>query len=281
MNLKKLKYLTLLIRPKHWVKNIFVLLPLFFSNSFHDSNLIYQAAMAFVIFSLTASSVYIINDLVDKDKDSRHPKKKIRPIASGKILMREAVLFLSLLLISVLYFSYQRLDLLLVAVIYFIINLAYSFALKKYAVVDIFTIALGFVLRVYCGVIAINVDISNWILITTFCLALFLGSIKRKQELIKNYNQTRLSLNAYNAELLNFYINLSGISAIIFYSLFAITIKDQFFITIPIVIFAFFRYLYLTEIVKKGESPTDVLFEDKLFIIILLSWAIICFYLLS
>ena len=176
--------------------------------------------------------------------------------------------------------GYQRIDLLSILAVYVLLNLAYSSFLKNYAVIDIFIIALGFVLRVYCGVIAINVDISNWILITTFTLALFLASIKRKQELNKNYTKTRHSLNFYTPELINFYINISGISAIIFYSLFAITIKEKFFMTIPIVILAFFRYLFLIEVENKGESPTDTLFEDKFFIFILIFWAVVCFYLI-
>jgi decaprenyl-phosphate phosphoribosyltransferase len=280
LGFEKIKNFIFLLRPKHWVKNTFVLLPLFFSNSFYDVNLIYHSLLAFVIFSLTASSVYIVNDLIDIRKDSSHPVKKFRPIASGRILLHEAILLLSTLLIITIFLSFQHLDLFLVVVIYFLMNLVYSFALKNYAVVDIFTIAFGFVLRVYLGIIAINVDISSWILITTFCLALFLASIKRKQELIRNYNQTRVSLEKYSVQLIDFYINISGISAIIFYSIFAIAIKDQFFITIPIVIFAFFRYLYLSEIIKKGESPTDILFEDRLFIIIMLTWIIVCFYLI-
>lgn len=230
---------------------------------------------------MAASAVYIINDLVDKDRDSRHPKKKFRPIASAKVTLTEAILSAFFLSIIVIFLGYQRLDLLAVITLYVSINLAYSFVLKKYAVIDIFVIAFGFLLRVYGGLVAIHVEISYWILITTFCLALFLASTKRKQELSKNYVNTRNSLNSYTPDLINFYISISGVSAIIFYSLFAITIKDQFFITIPIVILAIFQYLYLIEVHNKGESPTDTLFEDKFFVIILLIWVIVCIYLIG
>lgn len=270
-----------LLRVKHWVKNIFVLLPLFFSGGFKNHHLIELSLSAFVLFCLAASFVYILNDIVDKNSDIKHPIKRMRPIAKGSISVPYAILIMTVIAILFSVIISTQLNLLPIIFIYILLNILYTYFLKKIPVIDIFIIAFGFLLRVYFGIVAIGCDISNWVMITTFSLALFLAAIKRKQELNNIGEKARTTLNQYTTELINFYINISGISAIIFYSLFSITVNESFFITIPIVILAFFRYLFLMEVYKKGESPVDILFEDKFFIILLSSWFVMSVLLLS
>ena len=281
MNKNFLYNLVKLLRVKHWIKNIFVLLPLVFSNSYLNTTDLYKSFSAFIIFCLAASAVYIVNDIVDKKNDMKHPVKKFRPIASGSIDISIAVKILIFLYLVIIFLSLSNLNIMLVVLIYILLNIMYSYFLKNYAVIDIFVISFGFLLRVYAGIFAINCDISNWALITTFCLALFLASVKRKQELKNIRTISRQSLNNYSLNLIDFYINISGILAIVFYSLFSLTINENFFITIPIVIISFFRYLYMQEIKNKGESPTDAIFEDNFFMAMLLIWFIISILILT
>lgn len=270
-----------LLRPKQWVKNAFVLAPLIFSSNFHTPYKIGLSLCAFIIFSIAASAVYILNDLKDIEKDRNHPiKSKKRPLASGAVSKKEGIILLlcmyGLLILSLCIFP----KLTLVVGGYTLLNIAYTFYLKEQPVLDIFTIAFGFVMRVYAGAIAINVVLSSWMFITTLCLALFLASIKRKQELQKSGSASRDILSKYTVQLVSRYAEMSAIGALIFYSLFVLTVTSQpnLVITIPLVLFGLFRYWYLVEALDGGESPTDALLSDPPLMFTIALWAISCLY---
>ena len=266
-----------LVRPKQWVKNAFVWAPLLFIGAFLNATAVLKTFEAFLIFCIAASMVYIINDFKDIEKDKRHPKKsKTRPLASGAVSKKSAVilfLFLSFLLV----FGYFLVPSVFPAIaIYLALNLAYSFYLKHQPVWDIFCVAFGFVLRVWAGALALNVQLSEWMLITTLCLALFLVSVKRRQELKEQGTQSRAALAKYSVALIDRYAEMSATGALLFYSLFVISQKPALAITIPLVLFGLFRYWYVMEIKNLGESPTDALFSDWQLPFVVIVWGIFC-----
>jgi 4-hydroxybenzoate polyprenyltransferase len=158
---------------------------------------------------------------------------------------------------------------------YLLLNLAYTFVLKHQPVLDIFTIALGFVLRVYAGAMALSVPVSGWMFVTTLCLALYLASIKRRQELSSNGSESREVLRHYSITLVDRYAEMSAIGALLFYSLFVITGRPELIISIPLVLYGLFRYWFVVE-QGGGESPTDALLTDWQLMLVALLWAGAC-----
>lgn len=279
MSIHTLSNLLALMRPKHWIKNSFVLAPLVFAGEFSNPDAISKAIFACILFCLTSSTSYIINDILDVKSDRNHPvKSKTRPIAAGKVSLSQARILLILLyaLLSTGFFIAPRVMLVLLA--YVALNFAYSFSLKKMPVLDIFTIAIGFVLRVYAGAIAIDVPISSWMFVTTLCLALYLASIKRRQELVNSGENSREVLNDYSLPLIERYCEMSGVGALLFYSLYVMTANSKMVMSIPIVIFGLFRYWYIVERNGAGESPTDVLFSDLPIALTVIIWGGFCIW---
>ncbi|PKH05241.1 decaprenyl-phosphate phosphoribosyltransferase [Moritella sp. Urea-trap-13] len=268
-----------LIRPKQWVKNAFVFAPLLFSGLFLDIASIQNTFAAFIIFCLASSATYVLNDYNDIEDDRKHPtKSKTRPLASGEVSKRQAriliVLLYSIVMLSALMYP------MVVAVVasYLLLNVAYSFYLKHQPVLDIFTIATGFVLRVYAGAVSLDVPLSSWMFITTLSLALYLAAIKRRQELVINGKSARNVLQHYTIELVDKYAEMSATCAILFYSLFIISDKPDMVYTIPFVLFGLYRYWFIVEIKNSGESPTDALFADCLLQLTILGWVGACVY---
>ncbi len=265
-----------LMRPKQWVKNGFVLTPLLFAGYFHLLP-ISQALYATIMFCIASSSVYIFNDIVDRHNDALHPiKSRTRPIAAGLISVRQACYFLILSLALLLTLGYWQSRELLVISIYLLINIAYTLRLKQIPVVDIFIISSGFVLRVYTGAVALNAPVSPWMFITTLSLALFLASVKRRQELIDTDTKSRAVLDSYTQPLIESYALMAATSTLVFYSLFVVSSRQELMITIPFVMFGIYRYWYLVEVDGLGESPTDVLLTDLPLLLIILGWVIAC-----
>lgn len=268
-----------LVRPKQWIKNAFVFAPLLFSGLFLNWLSVQQAIVVALLFCLASSATYILNDLKDIEKDRLHPtKSKTRPLASGvvqpihaKFLM--GTFYLILALAAIFY-----LHMMLVIAAYLLLNIVYSHYLKYQPVLDIFTIAAGFVLRVYAGAVAIAVPISSWMFITTLCLALYLASIKRRQELNLTGIASRKTLEQYSLSLLNRYAEMSAIGALLFYSIFVMSEKPSLIVSIPLVLFGIFRYWYITDIHHQGESPTDTLLYDKQMLTTAFLWVIVCIY---
>ncbi|KXO84272.1 phosphoribose diphosphate--decaprenyl-phosphate phosphoribosyltransferase [Acinetobacter venetianus] len=268
-----------LCRPKQWIKNLFVLAPLLFAGLFTDFNSIISAFTAMLLFCIASSATYILNDLKDIEKDRLHPQKsKTRPLASGAVIPKQAKILMFAFYIFLTISSFFFPLILAVIVSYLLLNFLYSHYLKHQPVLDIFTIAIGFVLRVYAGAVAINVPVSSWMFITTLCLALYLASIKRRQELTAHGVTSRKSLESYSLYLLNRYAEMSAIGALLFYSIFVMSERPKLVITIPLVIFGMFRYWYITDIHNEGESPTDAILSDKQLLITGSLWIITCIY---
>jgi 4-hydroxybenzoate polyprenyltransferase len=271
-----------LIRPKQWVKNGFVFAPLIFSGELLNSAALAQASLAAFFFCIASSATYIVNDIHDIDLDRKHPKKsKSRPLASGAVSKIEALCILALLYL-ILFFGYSLMPkVILVIAAYAILNLAYTFVLKHEPVIDIFTIAIGFVLRVIAGAMALDLAASAWMCVTTLCLALYLAAVKRRQELAQSGVDGRKVLKKYSVALVDRYAEMSATGALLFYSMFVMSARPELVITIPLVLYGLFRYWYVVEALDGGESPTDALLADWQLMFVVVLWIGACVLALS
>jgi decaprenyl-phosphate phosphoribosyltransferase len=266
-----------LMRPKQWIKNGFVLAPLMFAGAFRDSVAIGQALLAVLLFCVASSATYIVNDIHDIERDRRHPRKsRTRPLASGQVSVTAALVLLGLLYAVLVWGWFQAPGVVQVILGYLLLNLAYTFVLKHQPVLDIFTIAIGFVLRVVAGAQALAVPVSSWMFVTTLCLALYLAAVKRRQELRQSGSEGRQVLEKYTVSLIDRYAEMSATGALVFYSMFVMSARPALVITIPLVLFGLFRYWYVVERLEGGESPTDVLTEDGQLLVTLLLWIAAC-----
>lgn len=266
-----------LLRPKQWIKNGFVLAPLIFSGAFLEVEAVYPAVLATLLFCVAASATYVVNDLYDIERDRRHPEKsKLRPLATGVVKVPTAFLLLAGLYTLLIGGWFVLPKVVAVIVGYLLLNLAYSVVLKHQPVVDIFTIAIGFVLRVYAGAMAVNVPVSKWMFITTLCLALYLAAIKRRQELSQRGTQSREVLEHYSVSLIDRYAEMSATGALLFYSIFVMSSKPELGLTIPLVLFGLYRYWFVVETRDAGESPTDALLADWQLLLTVVLWVVAC-----
>lgn len=263
-----------LMRPQQWVKNVFVLIPLVFSRRFLDVDLVVLSAVALGIFILASSSVYVLNDLLDYPKDKLHPDKKKRPIASGKVSPSQAWVLWVVLMVLTMWFSVTvSIPFFLIVLGYLSMTMAYSLFLKRVLFLDVILIALGFVFRVLGGGIAIGVVVTDWMIVLVFLFTLFLSISKRRQEiknLEKKSKKTRDVLTKYTIDLidqLNAIIVPIVITSYVFYT-FSERQNNAFFIaTIPLIVYCFFRYLYLLKNTRFGESASDYLADWTLMIV--------------
>lgn len=266
-----------LMRPKQWIKNSFVLAPLVFTGAFLNPGALAHSLLAVLLFCLASSSTYIVNDLHDLERDRRHPGKALsRPLAAGIVTRTQALLLLAILYCSLIAVWPFAPAVVPVVLAYLLLNLAYTFVLKNQPVLDIFTIALGFVLRVYAGAAALAVPLSGWMFITTLCLALYLAALKRRQELRHNGAAGRQVLEKYSVVLIDRYAEMSGTGALVFYSMFVMSARPQLVVTVPLVLFGLFRYWYVVELLDGGESPTDALLKDWQLMLTGLLWTAAC-----
>ncbi|MGS0706573.1 decaprenyl-phosphate phosphoribosyltransferase [Acinetobacter sp. ANC 3781] len=268
-----------LIRPKQWVKNAFVFAPLIFAGEFLNLASVYTTVLAAFLFCLAASAVYIVNDLKDIENDRAHPEKsRKRPLASGEVQPKSAYILLTLIyvLLSCAWLILPQVIYVILA--YLAINLAYTFKLKNEPVIEIFIVAFGFVLRVYAGALALNVPVSHWMFITTLSISLYLAAIKRRQELIQSGKQSRGVLAHYSVSLIDRFAEMSAVISVVFYSLYVMDKQPDLILTVPFVIFGLFRYWYIVETLKGGESPTDVIIQDKQILITILLWLGFCIW---
>ncbi|MDV2446476.1 decaprenyl-phosphate phosphoribosyltransferase [Elizabethkingia anophelis] len=282
------KYLKLL-RVEQWVKNLFVFLPVFFSGKIMDADLFSKSCVAFIVFSLTASCIYILNDYMDIELDKQHPEKRNRPLASGAIGKKTAIgIFVLLIALAVgftVYMQNQGLEIkefATVIISYFVINILYTFKLKHVAIVDICIIATGFVLRVLAGGYITGIVVSQWAILLTFILALVLAIGKRRGELINAQinGKTRKALDGYNVQFADIALSISCALAIVCYLMFTLSpeIQQKFhprvFYTVIFVVFAFLRYLQQTLVYNKTESPTKIIYKDHYIQATMLLWLI-------
>lgn len=268
-----------LMRPRQWIKNAFVLAPLLFSGAFADPASVRQALLAMFLFCVASSATYTVNDLKDVERDRRHPtKSRKRPLAAGTVTVPAALALLVVLYGVLVWGWFVQPGVILVILAYVVLNLAYSFVLKHQPVLDIFTIAIGFVLRVYAGAQALAVPVSSWMFVTTLCLALYLASVKRRQELSQSGAEGREVLERYTVALVNRYAEMSATGALLFYSMFVMSSRPELVITVPVVLFGLFRYWYVVEKLDGGESPTDALLSDWPLIATVLAWTGACLW---
>jgi 4-hydroxybenzoate polyprenyltransferase len=274
----RLQGLIALLRIKQWVKNVFVLAPLLFTGEFLNIQSVTNALLTMLFFSLASSATYIINDIHDIEHDRKHPKKsKTRPLASGVVSIRSALMLLIIVLLTILVCAGLMMpNVLQIIIFYLLLNLSYTFFLKQQPVLDIFSIATSFVLRVYAGAVALTVPVSDWMFITTLCLALYLASLKRRQELSLNGTEGRVVLQKYSVFLVNRYAEMSATGALLFYALYVMTAKPQLISSIPVVLFGLFRYWYIADTLDGGESPTDALLSDWPLLLTILTWVLVC-----
>jgi|WetSurMetagenome_2_1015567.scaffolds.fasta_scaffold10100_3 4-hydroxybenzoate polyprenyltransferase len=271
MNLFKLFRL---IRVHQWVKNLFVFVPLLFSQ--HLFNLFYflQTLSAFIVFCFASSAIYVINDIVDIEADRAHPIKKNRPLPAGDISVSLAVITASLLLVlvfwSMIYFNYKFI---LLVVTFVVLNVLYSFWLKNIVLLDVFSIAAGFSIRVLAGAFAIQVPISSWLILTTMFISLFLAVMKRRSELAlvseNSGTQIRKVLGQYSLSFVDQMGTIAATGVIVCYALYTVAPRtisvfntERLIYTTPFVVFGIFRFMYLEYISGKGENTTRTLATD-------------------
>ena len=276
-----------LIRPFHWVKNLLIFVPLFFGGQLFNGNKFFLSVLGFIAFSFIASSVYIINDIQDADKDRKHPKKRFRPIASGKISKQHACIFLVMLLVvsflimiyltKVNHNSWASFGF---PIAYLIMNIAYSNGVKNISLVDVVIIAIGFVIRLLYGGVLVNITISDSLLLTVISASMFLGFGKRRNELKKG-TSTRKVLRAYSMEFLDKIMYVFIGLTLMFYSLWSINGSVWLIYTSPLAMIIVADYCLIIESGSSDGDPAEVLKHSKslmallvLFVLLLL----LCLY---
>lgn len=272
-----------LIRPFHWVKNLLIFVPLFFSGRIFTSRKIFALVVAFFAFSLIASSVYVLNDIKDAEKDRLHPKKKFRPIASGRISKKRALIFWILLIglsIGLMIVIAQRVGSIYAAfvlpIIYVLINVLYSNGLKNVPLLDVAIIAAGFVIRLYYGAVVSRVAISDALLLTVISASFFLGFGKRRNELKKG-TSTRKVLKAYNIHFLDKIMYVFIGLTLVFYSLWTITRGKNLVYTVPLAMLIVADYCLIIESNSSDGDPAEVLKHSKTLMCLLVLFMIVMF----
>jgi 4-hydroxybenzoate polyprenyltransferase len=262
------------LRPHQWIKNFFVFAALVFSRRLTDPDAALRTLVAFAAFCAVASAIYLVNDVADYERDRVHPTKRNRPIAAGKVSRGTALVMAAVLApLGIAAAFWLNVPTGVIIGAYGIINLTYSLWLKHVVLLDVFIIALGFLLRVTVGAVAIPVPISPWLLICTFFIALFLGICKRRHELVtlgEDAASHRGILAHYNTPFIDKMVSALAGMTVMSYALYTIDPRvaarlgtDGLVLTVPFVLFGIFRYLYLVHLRQKGGSPTEVVLTDK------------------
>ena len=271
------------LRPTQWSKNVFVLAPLFLAQRLGDPVAVRLSLIAFAAFCMASSAVYIINDIRDREEDRHHPAKRLRPIAAGELGVATAGgAALALVLGAGALGAVAGPQVLLILATYLALNLLYSTWLKRVVIVDVMIVAVGFVLRVAGGAVAIRVEVSGWLFLSTIFLALFLAFSKRRHELLlldDDAVDQRSVLAQYSEAFLDQMINVVTASTVVAYSLYAtapVTVEkigtSNLALTVPLVLFGIFRYLYIMYQGGDERSPTDALLRDVPFLLNVVAW---------
>lgn len=272
-----LYYLTSM-RPKQFIKNSFVFVGIVFSGNLLNISMLAKVTAAFLVFCLISGAVYLINDIVDIEKDRRHPQKKNRPLAAGLISAGGAATAAALISAAALIYAFALSPALgIITTVYLALMILYSFYLKNIIILDVFTIATGFVLRVVAGTEVISIYLSPWAVMCTFFLALFLALGKRRSEKIilgGNASSHRVSLDLYTLPLLDQMISVVTTSTIVSYFLYTFKYGQSLssFLSVPFVLLGLFRYLYLVYADNSGGSPEETVIKDRPLQISLLLW---------
>ena len=271
-----------LARPKHYIKNLLIFLPLIFSGRLFNLNLFFNVLIAFISFCLTASSIYVINDIFDREKDRQHKTKCNRPIASGRISVKNAYIFM-IILVSVALLLMLKLNIssMLLIILYFVLNIGYSIKLKNIALLDLVILVSGFIIRVLIGGVSINVEISNWMFLMVLSFSFYLALGKRRGEIIKNGTKSRAVLKYYSKNYLDKNMNMFLTISIVFYSLWVIgnnvyISNNPLIWTIPLLIIIFLKYSMDID-GEVDADPIEVVYKDKVLILLIAIYAITLF----
>jgi 4-hydroxybenzoate polyprenyltransferase len=271
------------LRPSQWVKNLLLFAGLIFSQNFYHFNFLLKSFAAFCLFCLLSSSVYVVNDIIDIERDRKHPLKANRPIAKGEIKISTAIfLFILLALVSLGFSALLSLPFALMALSYLVLNLVYSRYLKHLVIIDVMCIALGFVIRAVAGAVVIGVQISAWLIVCTILLALFLGFGKRRHELLlldTQASEHRAILTEYSLYFLDQMISVVTASTVVAYAFYTLSPEVEMKLgtkymdlTIPFVLYGVFRYLYLIHQKEEGGNPTKMLLGDPPLLVDIILW---------
>ena len=275
-------------RPTHWLKNIFVILPVFFGGAILNTTQAISAALTFMSFSLAASAIYCLNDIIDVDADRAHNVKRHRPISSGAITIPQAygMMTISLLasIVLMLLLPEGQANTITVIITYFLLNVAYCLKLKEYAIIDVCIVASGFVLRILAGGFATGVQLSKWIVLMTFLLTLFLAFAKRRDDVLK-MNETgrapRKNTSRYNLTFINQAITITGTVMLVCYIMYTVSPEiiaqfgtDKLYLTSILVILALLRYLQIAVVDEKSGDPVKVVLSDRATQFILMAWVL-------
>ena len=281
-----MKKTLLLIRPQQWIKNGFVLIPMFFGGRLLNADDAIASVVTFFAFSFAASAIYCFNDIVDVDADRRHPVKCRRPIASGAVSVPTAyalMAVLALLSALLLFFLPQRAgETAGIVAFYFLLNMAYCLWLKRHAIIDVCTVAFGFVLRILAGGMACDVAVSNWLVLMTFLLALFLSFAKRRDDVLR-MNETgeppRRNTIRYNLTFVNQAITVTGTVTLVCYIMYTVSpeVVSRFhapylYLTSIFVLVGLLRYMQLTVVDEVSGDPTKILLRDRFTQAIVVAW---------
>ena len=274
-----------LIRPHQYIKNLFIFLPLFFAMKITNIALLTNVSIAFIAFSLTASAIYTLNDYRDIEEDRKHPQKRNRPLASGKISKSQAVIIMAVLgmvgFILMYLLSSQAVAILLA---YVVMNIAYSFFLKHIAIIDITIIAIGFVLRLFIGSAVTGIALSIWIVVMTFLLALFMALAKRRDDVLifmETGQKMRRVIDGYNLQFLDTAMTIMASVVIVAYTIYTTSTEvvsrvnsEYLYLTALFVILGVLRYLQVAFVFKNSSSPTKIVLKDHFMQLVLLGWII-------
>lgn len=282
-----------LARPQQWIKNGFVLMGLLFGYAWNDPELLARALSAFAAFCLLSSSVYAVNDVLDREEDRIHPTKRLRPVATGAVSVPAAISLAAVLAVSGLLIAWNFAGdgAPWVYALYLLINVGYSFGLKHVVILDVFLISAGFMLRILAGTLGIGVAPSHWLLLCGLMLTLFLGFAKRHAELStlgEESDQHRPVLEHYTRPMLDAFIAASGAITVLAYSLYTVseeTIRlhgtPHLIYTVPFVVYGVFRYLYLLYRRGGGGDAASALMRDRHLLAACAGWLVTTVLLLS
>lgn len=278
-----------LLRPAQWVKNLFVLLPLFFGGELFDVPSLVSVLIATLAFCLVASSVYCYNDIVDADDDRRHPKKRLRPIASGAISTATAYTLMGTTAAAAAALTFLldgsvRTNVQFAVLVYYLMNLCYCSRLKQYAIIDVSVVAFGFVLRVLTGGFAADVEPSKWIVLMTFLLTLFMSLGKRRDDVLRmneTGRPTRKNTSRYNLVFINQSITITATVTLVCYIMYTVSpdVTAHFhtpylYLTSVFVLLGLLRYMQLTLVDEESGNPTHILLHDHFTQAVVAAWGL-------
>lgn len=274
-----------LIRPHHYIKNLFILMPVFFAGELNDLNLFLRASVAFVAFSIAASAIYVFNDYLDTEEDRLHPTKKLRPLASGAVSMRTGLILACVLAIAgTLLMAALSLQALAVLGFYLALNVGYSLHLKHVAIIDVTIISIGLVMRLFVGSVVTSTPLSSWIVIMTFLLALFIALAKRRDDTLLFLNtgkKMRKVIDGYNLQLIDGAMSIMASVVIVAYLLYTTSTAiiqrlqtEHVYLTTLFVIIGVMRYLQITFVQLESGSPTRIVIRDRFLQVTILAWAL-------